>query len=71
MRPSEGAQAQSCDVWFDFDALAGYLQYLGTLAMNIPNRKNDRARRGHHPRVGCSARRRTRPWIWSANFGTT
>ena len=54
MRPSEGAQAQACDVWFDFDALAGYLQYLGTLAMNIPNRKNDQARRGHHPRVGCS-----------------
>jgi len=52
LRPCEGARVQVCDLWFDFDTLAGYEQFAGGLALNVPFRKNDQARRGHHPRVG-------------------
>ena len=52
LRPSEGAAAQVCDVWWDFDTLAGYVQFEGGMALNVPTRKNDQARRGHHPRAG-------------------
>ena len=35
-------------------ALAGFMQFLGTFALNIPVLKNDQARQGHHPRAGRS-----------------
>jgi len=54
LRPCEGAAAQVCDVWLDFDTLAGYAQFEGGMALNVPTRKNDQARRGHHPRAGRS-----------------
>ena len=54
LRPCEGAAAQVCDVWLDFDTLAGYVQFEEGMALNVPTRKNDQARRGHHPRAGRS-----------------
>lgn len=54
MRPCEGAALQSCDVFFDFDTASGIPGYEGTAAINIKSRKNDQARRGHHPRLGRS-----------------
>lgn len=52
MRPCEGAALQSCDVFFDFDMDSGISRYQGTAAINVKSRKNDQARRGHHPRLG-------------------
>ena len=52
LRPCEGAALQSCDVFFDFDTASGAPGYSGTAAINIKSRKNDQARRGHHPRLG-------------------
>ena len=42
----------TCDIWFDYDALAGFLQFVGGAAFNIGIRKNDQFRLGHQARVG-------------------
>ena len=54
-RCSEVAGLQSCDLWLDFDARAGYSRWKGGAAINIKVRKNDQFRHGHQPRVGVSA----------------
>ena len=54
LRPSEGARLQVCDLWLDWDVRAGYPGFTGTAALNISVRKNDQARKGHHPRMGHS-----------------
>jgi len=52
LRPCEGAAIQSCDLWFEEDFAAGYVEYAGCLTVNVSKRKNDQGRRGHHPRLG-------------------
>jgi len=52
LRPSEGAKLQVCDLWYDYDARAGLRYAKGTMALNIPKRKNDQERKGHAPRFG-------------------
>jgi hypothetical protein len=42
----------TCDIWFDYDAVAGFLQFVGGAAFNIGIRKNDQFRLGHQARVG-------------------
>ena len=54
LRPMEGARLQSCDIFFDFDMACGSPDYEGTAAVNVMSRKNDQARKGHHPRIGRS-----------------
>ena len=57
-RCAEVAGLQSCDLWFDFDARAGYSQWKGGAAVNVKVRKNDQFRHGHEPRIGVAADRR-------------
>ena len=57
-RCAEVAGLQSCDLWFDFDARAGYSQWKGGAAVNVKVRKNDQFRHGHQPRIGVAADRR-------------
>lgn len=57
LRPQEGSALQVCDVLFDFDVASGRPGYSGTAAINIKSRKNDQARRGHHPRIGRATSR--------------
>jgi len=42
----------TCDMWWNYDELAGFLQFAGGAAFNIGIRKNDQFRTGHQPRVG-------------------
>ena len=56
LRPSEGANLQSCDVFYGFDSRHGP-EYRGSAALNIKERKQDQGRKGHHPRIGPSSRR--------------
>jgi hypothetical protein len=51
-RCEEGAMLQVCDVWLNYDWLAGYLQFVGGAAYNVKVRKNDSFRQGHQPRCG-------------------
>jgi hypothetical protein len=52
------AGLQSCDLWFDFDARAGYSRWKGGAAINVKVRKNDQFRHGHQPRIGAASDRR-------------
>ena len=54
LRPCEGAAAQVCDVWWDFDKLVGYAQFEGGMALNVLTRKTDQALRGRHQRASHS-----------------
>ena len=54
MRPDEGACGQICDWWMDYDVAAGYSEFAGSAALNIPRQKNDAVRRGHQKRFGRS-----------------
>jgi len=54
LRPSEGARAQVCDFFPDFDKASGFPGWKGTAALNVRLRKNDQERRGHWPRMGRS-----------------
>ena len=54
LRPSEGARAQVCDFFPDFDKESGFPGWKGTAALNVRLRKNDQQRRGHWPRMGRS-----------------
>ena len=54
LRPSEGARAQVCDFFPDFDRASGFPGWMGTAALNVRLRKNDQQRRGHWPRMGRS-----------------
>ena len=56
LRPSEGANLQTCDVLFGFDARI-HTAYADTAALNIKERKTDQSRKGHHPRMGRASRR--------------
>lgn len=56
LRPSEGARLQACDLFYEFD-LHRALAFRRTAALNVMKRKNDQARRGHHPRMGRARRR--------------
>ena len=57
-RCSELAGLQSCDLWFDFDARAGYSCWKGGAAVNVKVRKNDQFRHGHQPLIGAASDRR-------------
>ena len=46
---------RQCDFCFDFFAFMGISGLHGTSAIHIANRKNDGARRGHHPALGSAA----------------
>jgi hypothetical protein len=48
----EKAMLQVCDVWLNYDWLAGYQQFVGGTAYNVKVRKNDSFRQGHQPRCG-------------------
>ena len=63
LRPSEGAALQVCDLWLEWDRRSGVAGFEGTAALNISSRKNDQARKGHHPRIG-----RSRSPALDANF---
>jgi hypothetical protein len=54
MRVGEIARLQVCDLWFDFFVAMGIPGMLGTAAIHVLNRKNDGARKGHHPALGRS-----------------
>jgi hypothetical protein len=51
-RCEEGAMLQVCDVWLNYDWLAGYQQFVDGTAYNVKVRKNDQFRQGHQPRCG-------------------
>jgi hypothetical protein len=53
-RPDEGADLQSCDLWYEWDARSGYPGTEGSAALNVMRRKNDIRRKGHWPRIGRS-----------------
>jgi hypothetical protein len=57
LRPSEGADLQSCDLRFEFDLRHGPL-YRGTAATNVMKRKTTRAGKATTPASGAVGRRR-------------
>ena len=53
-RCKEGGLLQTCDIWWRYDELAGYLQFTGGAAFDVKVRKNDQFRFGHQARVGVA-----------------
>ena len=56
-RPDTGRSLQSCDVFFNADALRGFPQFNGGASLNIAHSKTDQTRKGHTIRFGRSHNR--------------
>ena len=52
MRPDEAHNAQLCYWWPDYDARAGYAEFVGGASLNISAQKSDAGRTGAHKRFG-------------------
>jgi hypothetical protein len=53
-RPDTGRSLQSCDVFFNADALRGFKEFTGCANLNISRSKTDQTRKGHTIRFGRS-----------------